>query len=247
MGLAQVCEVTVYGGLIDLGYLWCCFRDRDVQFPSDFIEFGQVDPPIDQFPAMGANANQIAESARHALAVGHIFGRSDRNPASDAKDFSRLTGPFVFLASSLEKVHQIATEDQCRPPLVDRRQVLLEPAANGVTVNAQRTGGSLHRIASVNLDPSMIRATCSHRSLAARVNLLLQPFLNLGLEPANGAASEVDRLGERAPRNAKINRAARQTRTVFYARKSQYLVSHLAISPYELGTRGQDDGAIWAM
>src|SRR5262245_6405570 len=132
MGLSLLAGVTLHGGGGPLSYARTGLRERDLQIASNGIEFREIDPPVDEPVAVRTDAAQIAGQGAGRGAFRHLPGRGFRRTARDAINPARPTRLLGPLPALLQEPHQLATEDQCRPSIVDGRQALLQPAADGV-------------------------------------------------------------------------------------------------------------------
>ena len=69
--------------------------------------------------------------------VRHLSGGDLGRAAGDAVNSAWPTRLLGLLPPLFQEARQLSAEDQRRPPLVDGRQPLLEPVADGVLVQAE--------------------------------------------------------------------------------------------------------------
>ena len=145
--------------------------------------------------AVGTDAAQIAGQRAGGDAVRHLPSGDLRRTAGDAINPTRPTGLLGSLPALLQEPQQLATEDQCRPSIVDGRQALLQPAAHRVLMDAEQPRNVLHRIVSVNLYEPGIGVSRTHevtpdrlpKSTAAAARCALPPTdpIRLAHKPGN--------------------------------------------------------------
>src|SRR5262245_7871711 len=100
MGLSLLAGVTVHGGGGPLSYACAGLRERDLPIASSRINFREVDSPVDEPAAVGADAAQAPGQGAGGGAVRHLPGRYLGRAACDAKNPTRpagLLGPLPAL------------------------------------------------------------------------------------------------------------------------------------------------------
>src|SRR6266550_8537093 len=144
MSLSLLAGVTVHGGDGALPYACAGLCERDLQFAPTRIDFREIDPPVDEPVAVGADAAQVASQWAGGGAVRHLPRRDLRRAACDAINPARPARLLCLLPTLVQETRQLLAEDQHRPSIVDGRQPLFEPVANGVLVNAEQPRNVLH-------------------------------------------------------------------------------------------------------
>jgi hypothetical protein len=61
------------------------FRERDLQIASNLFDFVEIDAPVDEPVAVGANATQIPNRAVRGDAIRHVTGRNLWRAAGNTK------------------------------------------------------------------------------------------------------------------------------------------------------------------
>src|ERR1035437_1069415 len=166
-GSSSLFQVTVYGGVMALAYLSLCLRKRDVQFPPILIQSRLAGAPVDHPLTVRADAFKVPQGLRNRQVVCHISSGPFRSMASNAIDFSRLAGPLIFRPARLEICGEIGAKNQHRTFSVTGWKPSLDPCAHGIFVDTEQAGDLFHRVAPMDFDQAVIRASlCLHGSPA---------------------------------------------------------------------------------
>src|SRR5690349_14138357 len=86
MSASLLAGVTVHGEGSVLPYTCAGLRERDFQFAPYRIDLREIDPPVDQAVAIGADAAQAAREWAGGSAFRHFPGRDLRLAAGDAEN-----------------------------------------------------------------------------------------------------------------------------------------------------------------
>jgi hypothetical protein len=81
---------------------------------------------------------------------------------SDAVDFPRTTGLFVFAPTCLKKCGKVMAQNQDRVFLAANWKSSFDPPAHGILVSSEQIGGLPYRVIAVDFDEAMVGATFSH-------------------------------------------------------------------------------------
>jgi len=145
-------EVTVYGGGSKPAYVRFCFLHRDVELPSDEVDFRLVDSPVDQDSAIRTDASKIPGGVSQRDVFGHVASRGLRRAASDAIDMTRRAGLSVLRTSRLDELSEVQPLDKRGPLVIDDGQSGLDPGAHGVFVHAEQVGHLPDGVAAMDFD-----------------------------------------------------------------------------------------------
>src|SRR6266404_4066357 len=189
MSLSLLAGVTIHGGGRALSYACAGLCERDLQLASNGIDFREIDPPVDEPAAVGADAAQAAGQWAGGGAVRHLLGRYLGRAACDAKNPTRPAGLLGPLPALVQEPRQLPAEDQHRPSIVDGRQPMFEPVANGVLVDVEQPRNVLHRIITVNLHKPRIGMSRAHRLTPDRLPKSTAAAARCALPPIGPARS----------------------------------------------------------
>src|SRR6266404_3513941 len=164
MSLSLLAGVTIHGGGRALSYACAGLCERDLQLASNGIDFREIDPPVDEPAAVGADAAQAAGQWAGGGAVRHLPGRYLGRAACDAKNPTRPAGLLGLLPALVQEPRQLPAEDQNRPTVVDGWQPLLEPVADGVLVHPEQPRDLLDRVVAVDLHQPGVGMANAHPS-----------------------------------------------------------------------------------
>src|SRR5215813_13118852 len=89
MSISLMAGVTGHGGDGALSYACAGLCDRDLQFAPNRIDFREIDPPVDEPVAVGADAAQVARVVAGGDAFRHLAGRALGRTAGDAINSAR--------------------------------------------------------------------------------------------------------------------------------------------------------------
>src|SRR5262249_34537520 len=119
MSLSLPAGVTVHGEDGALSYAWPGLSERDFQFTSNRIDFREIDPPIDEPVAVGADAAQVARQGAGRGAFRHVPGRDFRRAARDAINPAWPARLLCLLPALMQEPRQLSAKNQGRSPVID--------------------------------------------------------------------------------------------------------------------------------
>src|SRR5271157_5901939 len=161
-GRCLLFQVTVYGGLVTLSYVYPCLRNTDVHLAASLLQFGQADAPIHDGIAVRANCCQVSKPLGNGTVFRHAARRLFWGAAADTVDFPGQASPFISCPTRLEEYNEFPAENQCRPLVIVGWESSFKPSAHGILVIAAQADDFLYRVAAVDFDTTMVGVTFLH-------------------------------------------------------------------------------------
>ncbi len=128
-----------------------CQRHRDVHFPANLIQLGDVDAPVHDCVTGRAEANEVADFLGDGLEVHHVVVRFFWDAALEAEHFPRFAGLFVFRSPCPMVCRQFDALDEHGALLIECWQSVLDPSAHSALENVIKAGSFFHGVVAVYL------------------------------------------------------------------------------------------------